>query len=558
MAGATTVLHARRKNQAAEGNQDVVGEIGQQATPFGFVLDDAQRPQQPCLVTGEAADAGTTDQVGQGQSHGRRRQGAEDAASGHEEPRHWVGRDLGRRLNQSSEGRLAGREPKDGAIAVGLTPGNQTQIVETIHKSMPVCVVVDQASTPSTTSSDGSDGANDASAREACDETTAKWPSPTGSDRARRPPCRPTSTTSMERSSTYAREAMERATPSRLSLSTARSPSRICCRAEPAGWPASVSGANRTWDPELWPSAEWTIVEEGACGPGTAPNAGNAGSATAVADGASGLWASAISATTALTGDVAGSSASPSGSAVSVSSSSPLVSSKGVTMAAIFVWTGPLSGIPGATGNAVSGAVVVDRTSPLDAKAISKAAAPPASTTVNSGRSPAAAATRAARSGRWRFSSPPGAWSAPRRTALVVGDSIRRLSSIGSSSSALPTATSQPARRAHSSRRRRCRRDPASTAIRRCGVVRAMSRGHVATKARVSTSSATPSAAAISSTRARSVWRIWFSRPASRTSTSTLQGAEVWAMRRHRPPTCPSRAADVVAEPWSIAKNARG
>src|SRR5450759_2102561 len=29
-------------------------------------------------------------------------------------------------------------------------------------------------------------------------------------------------------------------------------------------------------------------------------------------------------------------------------------------------------------------------------------------------------------------------------------------------------------------------------------------------------------------------------------------------MRRHRSPTYPSRAADVVAEPWSMAKNARG
>jgi len=44
--------------------------------------------------------------------------------------------------------------------------------------------------------------------------------------------------------------------------------------------------------------------------------------------------------------------------------------------------------------------------------------------------------------------------------------------------------------------------------------------------------------------------------PVNSASTSMVDGADVWAMSRHRPLTSPSRAADVVAEPWSMAKNA--
>ena len=184
----------------------------------------------------------------------------------------------------------------------------------------------------------------------------------------------------------------------------------------------------------------------------------------------------------------------------------------------------------------------------------SYAAAPPARTTVSSGRRRRAAAASAARSGKWRRSSPAGVRSAPSRTAAVRVERIRRLRATGSSSSELPPTTSQPALSADSSRRRRCRREPARTAMRRCGVVRASRRGHVAASVETSGRSS-PAISASSSGSAR--W-IWPSRPASTPSTSTVAGAAVWAIRRHRPPTWPRRAAEVVAEPKSRAKNARG
>ncbi len=140
------------------------------------------------------------------------------------------------------------------------------------------------------TSSEGSAGENDALARPACDETTAEWPWPMGSEWARRPPWRPTSTTSTDLSRTYASEPIDRATPSRLSLGNARSPSSTCWSEAPAGCPAPASGASRIWAETLR-----SVSFVGATEPRTARKIGSArasgaGRASGLALGAG--WAS--------------------------------------------------------------------------------------------------------------------------------------------------------------------------------------------------------------------------------------------------------------------------
>ena len=94
-----------------------------------------------------------------------------------------------------------------------------------------------------------------------------------------------------------------------------------------------------------------------------------------------------------------------------------------------------------------------------------------------------------------------------------------------------PRAT--PLAEADVSSRLRCRRDPARTAMRRWGAVRATSRGHVATRVGISGSSAAPS-----SVRTWGSVRLTLARsPASIVSHVDVAGAAVCAMRRHRPPS---------------------
>jgi len=100
---------------------------------------------------------------------------------------------------------------------------------------------------------------------------------------------------------------------------------------------------------------------------------------------------------------------------------------------------------------------------------------------------------RAARSGRWRFSSPPGERSAPSRTAVVSGDRARRLRTTGSSSSALrpPRASRRAGPR---SRGGGLAHEPARTAMRARGGSGKTRRGHVATSVGMSGPSAAMSA----------------------------------------------------------------
>ena len=192
--------------------------------------------------------------------------------------------------------------------------------------------------------------------------------------------------------------------------------------------------------------------------------------------------------------------------------------------------------------------------SPAPEKSDSWMAAPPARTTASSGRRRAAAATSAPSIGRWRFSSPPGVESAPSRTACVSQASTSRLSSSGSFTSALPPATSQPARAATSSSRRRWRLEPASTAMRRGGELLLSRRARSATRAAV----LGRSWALTNSRSSRSARSTRSRMPTSNASRSVVDGAEAWASRRQRPPAWPTRAAEVVAAPRSRAKNARG
>ena len=71
--GAVTRSDAGRKDETAQWQKDVVGQVSQEPTPFLLVLDGPKRAEKAGLVDCEVAHAEPTNQVGQGQGHHRRR-----------------------------------------------------------------------------------------------------------------------------------------------------------------------------------------------------------------------------------------------------------------------------------------------------------------------------------------------------------------------------------------------------------------------------------------------------------------------------------------------------
>ncbi len=177
-------------------------------------------------------------------------------------------------------------------------------------------------------------------------------------------------------------------------------------------------------------------------------------------------------------------------------------------------------------------------------------ASPPLSTSVISGRRSSIAASSALSWARRLRSPPAGGSRVPASTVRTAGSRASRSSSSGPSRSTLADEVRQPAALAARARRSRVASVAASTAARGGGALRATSRGQLGAAPRSDAPISRPIAGSAASTRSRSRSRI--------ASRGMPAGSAREPSRRQCPDARPTRAADVVAAPWSTAKKAFG